>query len=486
MAFRRRLSSKSHAHRKDEEVLNRLRQDMTYDVVTMVLWERDQQQRAKDAFAGLRKLSQTLQGDAKSIETLDECMQSFEGKSAAYLQDLRAATKGTSRLIRQFSNLPLGVQVIAALDDRIVHLKRQQQCIEQAEAVLRRLESKQSSDSLRGDEAEQVGQHFSKIRKDFAAVLANAPDGFVDEHPAILKKCEDRFMEAVVRISSICATEFDTALFSIVVDLTADPPSETLEQCCSAIEELSASLKPADTVKVGEIGDQDIARDWVAKSIVQKRFLSSLSTSARLIYGGGEEESTCTMADVRNLAVLVATYETGEAFSDILSCGSQGSSTCDPSAASLWVPLRATIKTKMSAFMTEQWLGLTSNLMFSSLMHAGLVFVGAGLPVEVETHLGKLGQKYLKKLAASSDSEAGELSSRVEGFVQIAQAVEVAGGLKLSARISIAPVDLVSLCSGGQVARSFWRIVEVACVATLVVGGGGCDQLLGTRRWYQP
>lgn len=226
-------------------------------MVTMVLWDKDHDELVKKAFGGLTSFGDGILGaDAEAVKVMVSCMADFEGKSIADAQQLRYASKSKSRLLRQFTNLPVGVARLAALDTWIVNAKKEKHSMELVEGLARQLQSSLSQDLLKSGSAHKIAEHFRKLKKELLGILANAPDELPEQRPEHFNVCADIFAKAAAAIGTAYASKLDEAIAKILKAFATDAQDIQVASLVSKIDEAKKTMPHADEAGITDIGNQ--------------------------------------------------------------------------------------------------------------------------------------------------------------------------------------------------------------------------------------
>lgn len=289
------------------EEKTKFRREILYDMLSAPLWEKDDDAKAKKLVGDLCAVSYQFPGDEGTLQIIAQCLQelSLKTMNLRAWQDLRASTKANCRLMRQFCNLPYGSKLIAQIDQFILQSKKDMIQHGALAALVKSLGNAESLGIKRSTDVAKIGKHFTSLKTTLRGIIANASEAFLDYDPASFTKCADAFDEVVLRLATLYTTNFNLAAYLIIEKIQQVVNSGNADDSIvKDIQALGAIVPAADKAGIKDIGNEDHNRDWVAASLLQKRFISALTAFHSCSTSATEQKC----ADLREAASFLGSY----------------------------------------------------------------------------------------------------------------------------------------------------------------------------------
>lgn len=265
------------------EAANASKQEMLYDILTIAMWDKDRPEVAQKMLSSLVARAQLFGGEVDNLRIMEKAFGPFSlsVRSLHEWQELRANTRAGGRLMRQFANLPVGLNILSQLDAFILRVKKDRMHIEQIETLQRQLNSSEAGDHLQSEHSKCVA-FFARLKKELLGIVANCDLDFVSEQQSLLATIADKFEEVIRRISVGAASRFDSSLKDVLMDvfMLAKSPKDAApaEEYDEKLSNLTGLILSAEDSGMNSIGVEDDARHWVAQSNCQKQLVEVLRT----------------------------------------------------------------------------------------------------------------------------------------------------------------------------------------------------------------
>lgn len=206
---------------------------MVYEAVNQVLWDKDGAAVAKQTLDAISPRIDILPADFKAaFATVASCLHPLSSETVDTWQTLKAETKSTHRLVRQFVNLPLGVHIMKAIDSHILQAKKNQVVGDKLDKLKKEMVASSMNKVKKFDEFVIA---MGKFRKEFIGALAGVSDETRDELASRVQPCTKLLDDACKTIGSHYAGLLHTALHSLI--------SKVLAACIAAPANIPGFVK---------------------------------------------------------------------------------------------------------------------------------------------------------------------------------------------------------------------------------------------------
>ena len=455
----------------EQDVRRKLKHAMLYDIVTLLMWDKDAEPKASAAIAALVKHKQMWPDDVEALGWIHTCMSDFGAFSMKELISCRAGTKSAHKLMRQFVNLPLGARRVAELDAYILESKKVKVMLDCVESVQHSLQAAESIELLKGRDPDKLLKHYGHLRNTFLATLANVNDTLLQQHQGAFNPVIDAFDKAVVHFGICHSILFEERLLPILEDVikcSADTKflKTHADQIKKSLKTCQEHIVTADASGVRQLGTEVDVRDWTLCTNTQSRLLLLLelvvnwylvpnfkpsSDELRLI-----ATSAIKLCDARAFAKTYLFHSTKFQDDQFLLLGG--------GLASKWESVQVIFADILATSVQNCWKPLQSNFLLAALvLYQSLLVSDAPGAETPEVFLkDRLSVSSKKKFASVNDNDIAHLEVDIDAFCELAAAAGdtvFKGELKVG-KVHVSPARLRGALKLGQVVRAFCALQD--------------------------
>lgn len=214
-----------------EEHIARVRSEMLYDIISIIMYTKDDEERAREVICKLNQHSDLWPSEKEALAVMKQVTDklSLDSRTVSEWGDIRAGAKATGRLMRQFANLPLGVALLSRLDAFIPKSKQDRFFLDQLEGIQRKLKGSEAAEAKRGDIAKCV-EFFSSQKRELLSLCSNFTCDNENQQKTLIDGCADVLDSVVDLIGVHYASLFDTRLrelLALAVKISTDKGDTT-------------------------------------------------------------------------------------------------------------------------------------------------------------------------------------------------------------------------------------------------------------------
>lgn len=232
------------------------------------------------------------------MDIIADLLVPLESKTANEWMDIRKRSKGSSRILRQFVNLPLGTRRLATIDGYVVERKQNEAIVSNLQSLLKELSAPRVFDSFSTPEkavasVDAFFARYRKLRKDFATIEAFSDGSIKKEHADMDKKANDAFASACADLGAHYATILHQAFRNFLQAFEAEVERrKTLQAGAAEVSPLAlmkalgdceAAVPDASVLKIESCSSAECARSWTQSRRVQKMFFAALRSALQLL-----------------------------------------------------------------------------------------------------------------------------------------------------------------------------------------------------------
>ena len=277
----------------DDELRNqRFQEELIAAVFTKCLWEKDDKGPLKACAGVLEELGAANFAEEMfhQITTIGLCLQDFNMDSMEVILKARDKLKGDAKLFRTFGNLPMGIKIIAAIDNAQLEFLATRSKAQALDKLIAACEVQVPS-LLSASCRHLVVNGCARLRKDFAAVLINVPDKFKLANADKINKLQDWLSQGLKHMGSLEYCNFDASLSAAFQKLigctssaTDDETMQRVEEYEKALESLKAAMPSSLDLGVAKLGPATVVAQYDASLANRVAFLSKALHLGALVF----------------------------------------------------------------------------------------------------------------------------------------------------------------------------------------------------------